>query len=503
MAKVIMVQGTMSNAGKSLLVAGLCRIFKQDGYTVAPFKSQNMALNSFITEDGLEMGRAQVMQAEAAGTKPVVQMNPVLLKPTTEHKSQVIVNGEILDTMGGKDYFTYKTNLLGMIKDAYNSLAEKYDIIVIEGAGSPVEMNLKSNDIVNMGMAELADAPVLLAGDIERGGVFAQLVGTMELFDQDEKKRVKGLIINKFRGNTDNFGDGIEFLEKKTGVPVLGLVPYMDVAIEDEDSLAVRSGKKGQVSPVDIAVIKIPHISNFTDFNALEIMDSVSVRYVENVKELKNPDMILLPGSKNTMGDLLWMRQCGLEAAVLKQAAKGKTVFGICGGYQMLGETISDPEETEQGGTIKGMGLLPVDTVFKGEKTRTRVTGRFQDIHGDFDNLSGVSLEGYEIHMGESALKEGAAHLTMIKDDITGTEKAEGAQKDNVFGTYVHGIFDGDNIGSLIIQALASKKGLDLQDIETINYDEFKEQQYDKLADGIRASLDMKKVYEILEEGTK
>ena len=503
MAKVIMVQGTMSNAGKSLLVAGLCRVFKQDGYSVAPFKSQNMALNSFITEDGLEMGRAQVMQAEAAGIKPSVQMNPILLKPTTEHKSQVIVNGEIYNTMGGRDYFVHKKNLLGLIKEAYDSLAEKYDIIVIEGAGSPVEMNLKANDIVNMGMAKLVNAPVLLAGDIERGGVFAQLVGTMELFDPDERDMVKGLIINKFRGNMDNFGEGKDFLKEKTGVPVLGLIPYMDVAIEDEDSLAVRSGKKGQVSQIDIAVIKIPHISNFTDFNALEIMDNVSLRYVENVSELKNPDMILLPGSKNTMGDLLWMRQNGLEASILKQAAKGKTVFGICGGYQMLGETIADPEETEQGGTIKGMGLLPVDTVFKGEKTRTRVTGTFRKVNGDLNRLSEAALEGYEIHMGESTLKGGAEPLTVIKDEITGIEKTEGAQKDNVYGTYVHGVFDGDNIGGLVIQSVAAKKGLDLTDIETINYEEFKEQQYDKLAEGIRANLDMKRVYEILEEGIK
>ena len=503
MAKVIMVQGTMSNAGKSFLVAGLCRIFRQDGYSVAPFKSQNMALNSFITEDGLEMGRAQVMQAEAAGIKPVVQMNPILLNPTTEHKRQVIVNGEILDTMGGASYFEYKKNLLGLIKDAYDTLAEQYDIIVIEGAGSPVEMNLKKNDIVNMGMAKLVHAPVLLAGDIERGGVFAQLVGTMELFDKEERNMVKGLLINKFRGNMNNFGEGSAFLEEKTGVPVLGLIPYMDVAIEDEDSLAVNSAGKNNICPVDIAIIKIPHISNFTDFNALEIINNVSVRYVENVRELKNPDMILLPGSKNTMGDLLWMRQCGLEAAVLKQAAKGKIIFGICGGFQMLGETISDPEETEQGGTIKGMGLLPVDTVFRGDKTRTRVTGKFTIESGDLEKLSGVPLEGYEIHMGESVLRKDAEPFSVIRDEITGKEKHDGAHKGNVFGSYVHGIFDGGNIVNTIVLSLAEKKGVDLSEMENINYEEFKQQQYDKLADEVRANIDMNKIYEILEEGVK
>lgn len=501
MAKVIMVQGTMSNAGKSLLVAGLCRIFRQDGYSVAPFKSQNMALNSFITEDGLEMGRAQVMQAEAAGIKPSVFMNPILLKPTAEHKSQVIVNGEVLNTMDGRDYFCFKKDLLGIIKDAYHKLDSKYDIIVIEGAGSPVEMNLKSNDIVNMGMAKLVNAPVILAGDIERGGVFAQLVGTMELFDEDEKQMVKGLIINKFRGNINNFYSGCNFLKEKTGVPVVGIVPYMDVVLEDEDSLAVKNEIKESKGLIDIAVIKIPHISNFTDFNALEIIDGVDVRYVENVTEFKNPDMVLLPGSKNTMGDLLWMRQSGIEAKILKHASKGRPVFGICGGYQMLGETISDPFETEEGGNIKGMGLLPVDTVFEDEKTRTRVTGRFLDVNGDFSSLSGVQLEGYEIHMGVSTLKEGAEPFTVIKDDITGTEKEDGAKKGNVFGTYVHGIFDGDGIVKHVISALAEEKGVDLSGVNNINYEEFKQQQYDKLADGIRQSVDMDKIYQILEKG--
>lgn len=339
MAKAIMIQGTMSNAGKSLIAAGLCRIFKQDGYRAAPFKSQNMALNSFITEEGLEMGRAQVMQAEAAGIKPSVLMNPILLKPTNDVGSQVIVNGEVLGTMSARDYFQYKKQLVPKVMEAYHKLEEAYDIIVIEGAGSPAEINLKAEDIVNMGMAKMAKAPVLLVGDIDRGGVFAQLVGTLMLLEEDEKKLVKGMIINKFRGDKTILEPGVKLLEEKTGIPVAGVAPYLKIQMEDEDSLTERFSGKQDVELIDIAVIRVPRISNFTDFNALEVIPGVSVRYVKSVYELKNPDMVILPGTKNTMEDLQWMRQNGLEAAVLKAAADGKIVFGICGGYQMLGET--------------------------------------------------------------------------------------------------------------------------------------------------------------------
>ena len=316
-AKAIMIQGTMSNAGKSLLTAGLCRIFKQDGYKVAPFKSQNMALNSFITEEGLEMGRAQVIQAEAAGIKPSALMNPILLKPTNNMGSQVIVNGEVLGNMSAKDYYAFKKNLRPKILEAYEKLASEYDIIVIEGAGSPAEINLKQEDFVNMGMAKMAKAPVLLVGDIDRGGVFAQLVGTVMLLDEDEQDMVKGLIINKFRGDKSILDPGVEMLEERTKIPVVGVAPYLNVDIEDEDSLAERVKGNREVDLIDIAVIRLPRISNFTDFNALEVIPGVSVRYVRTVKELKNPDMIILPGSKNTMEDLLWMRQNGLEAAIL------------------------------------------------------------------------------------------------------------------------------------------------------------------------------------------
>ena len=369
MAKAIMIQGTMSNAGKSLLAAGLCRIFKQDGYRVAPFKSQNMALNSFITEEGLEMGRAQVMQAEAAGIRPSVLMNPILLKPTNDVGSQVIVNGEVLGNMSARDYFAYKKKLIPDIMKAYDTLAAENDIIVIEGAGSPAEINLKQDDIVNMGMAKLAKAPVLLVGDIDRGGVFAQLIGTVMLLEDEEKEMVKGLIINKFRGDKTILDPGVEMLEERSGIPVVGVAPYLQIEVEDEDSLTERFDSQQEVGQIDIAVIRVPRISNFTDFNPFENIPGVSLRYVKHIHELKHPDMVILPGTKNTMGDLQWMRESGMEAAVLKLAAAGTVIFGVCGGYQMLGETLSDPDGVEAGGTMKGMGLLPMDTVFADGKT--------------------------------------------------------------------------------------------------------------------------------------
>lgn len=370
MAKVIMVQGTMSNAGKSLIVAGLCRIFRQDGYRVAPFKSQNMALNSFITKEGLEMGRAQVMQAEAAGVEPVAAMNPILLKPTTHVGSQVIVNGEVLGNMSARDYFVYKKQLIPEIKKAFRELERDNDIIVIEGAGSPAEINLRENDIVNMGLAELLDAPVLLVGDIDRGGVFAQLLGTLMLLEEPEKERVKGLIINKFRGDKTILDPGVVMLEERGHVSVVGVVPYMELSIDDEDSLSSRFDRREE-GLIDIAVIRYPRISNFTDLSVLEQIGQVSVRYVDSVRDLHHPDMIVLPGSKNTMADLKWMRENGLEA-LIKKKAQDTIVFGICGGYQMLGQTISDPYQVESGGSMKGMGLLPAATELKQEKQEHR-----------------------------------------------------------------------------------------------------------------------------------
>lgn len=501
MAKAIMVQGTMSNAGKSLLAAGLCRIFRQDGFRVAPFKSQNMALNSFITEEGLEMGRAQVMQAEAAGIAPSVKMNPILLKPTNDVGSQVIVNGEVLGTMSARDYFKFKKELVPKVMEAYEELAAENDIIVIEGAGSPAEINLKEDDIVNMGMAKRAKAPVLLVGDIDRGGVFAQLIGTVMLLEEDERKMVKGLIVNKFRGDKTILDPGIKMLEERSGVPVVGVAPYLDIQVEDEDSLTERFEGHQERGILDLAVIRLPRISNFTDFNPLESIPGVSLRYVRHVHELGSPDMILLPGTKNTMEDLLWMRQNGLEAAVLKEAAKGKIIFGICGGYQMLGETLSDPHHVEAGGQIKGMGLLPMDTVFVEAKTRTRVQGHFLELPGILHSMSGIPLEGYEIHMGTSRPNQDAVQASKIVDQVTKEEKEDGLCAGNVYGTYVHGVFDREEVTQGLVKALGDWKGIDVSQMTSVDFAAFKESQYDILAAELRRHLDMKKIYEILETG--
>ena len=362
-AKPIMIQGTMSGAGKSLLVAGLCRVLAQDGLRVAPFKSQNMALNSSITAEGAEMGRAQVVQAEAAGVPPEVAMNPILLKPTNDTGSQVIVNGHVLDTMSARDYFAYKHNLVPDIMRAYNDLASRFDVIVIEGAGSPAEINLKDDDIVNMGMAKMVSSPVLLAGDIDRGGVFAQLLGTLMLLEEDELRHMKGLIVNKFRGDKTILDPGLDILRERSGLPVAGVIPYTLLDIDDEDSLSDRLDVRSTKALVDIAVIRLPKVSNFTDFIALDAIDGVGVRYVQRASDLGEPDLIIIPGTKNTLADLKWLRESGVETVLLKRAAAGTPVFGICGGYQILGQEVSDPLGTEGGGTMRGLGLLPIRTV--------------------------------------------------------------------------------------------------------------------------------------------
>lgn len=400
MAKAIMIQGTTSNAGKSLITAGLCRILAQDGLKVAPFKSQNMALNSFITEDGLEMGRAQVVQAEAAYKKPDIRMNPILLKPTSDKGAQVIVNGEVIGNLNAMDYYKNKTKYIPEIMKSYSSLVNENDIIVIEGAGSPAEINLKENDIVNMGMAKMANAPVLIVGDIDRGGVFASLYGTYMLQDETERKYIKGNIINKFRGDVKILEPGLKMLEALIPVPTIGVVPYLNLKIDDEDSFSDVFHNNGIVSDVDIGVIRLPKISNFTDFNAFDIALGIKVRYISDVKEFRNPDLLILPGTKNTIEDLKWLRESGLEAEILKYASKGDPVFGICGGFQMLCKTLKDPHNVEGGGEIKGLGLIDADTIFEREKTRTRVTGTFLNSGGIFAALNSISFEGYEIHMG-------------------------------------------------------------------------------------------------------
>ncbi len=491
MSKVIMVQGTMSNAGKSLIAAGLCRIFHQDGYRVAPFKSQNMALNSFITEEGLEMGRAQVMQAEAAGVRPSVWMNPILLKPTNDAASQVIVEGKVLGNMNARDYFSYKKKLVPNILHAFGKLQEQADIIVIEGAGSPAEINLKADDIVNMGLAKMVGAPVLLVGDIDRGGVFAQLLGTLMLLEEEEQALVKGLVINKFRGDKTILNPGVEMLEARGKVPVAGVVPYMDLELEDEDSLSGQLEKK-EVGTVDLAVIRYPRISNFTDFHVFEEMEGVSVRYVKNVRELGKPDMIFLPGSKNTMGDLKWMRQNGLEAAV-KKLSQHTPVWGVCGGFQMLGKSISDPEVVEEGGYIAGMGLLDVETILQQDKTRRQVSVSFGRLQGIFEGLSGMNLSGYEIHMGRT-MGTGSTAVTTLNG------REDGAFSGNVYGSYLHGIFDEKGIASRMVEILARQKGLEWDSNQSFDYAAFKEKQYNELADNLRVHMDIDYIYSIMRD---
>ena len=483
MAKNIMIQGTMSNVGKSLLCAGLCRIFAQDGYKVAPFKSQNMALNSFITQAGGEMGRAQVVQAEAAGIAPDVRMNPILLKPTTDVGSQVIVNGVVQGNMRAMEYYKRKREYIPAIMEAYESLAAEYDIIVIEGAGSPAEINLKQQDIVNMGLAELVDAPVLLAGDIDRGGVFAQLYGTVALLEDTEKARVKGTIVNKFRGDRKILEPGLHSLEQLCGVPVVGVVPYVHVDIDDEDSLSERFSRSQDRKLVDIAVIRLPRISNFTDFSPFERYENVSLRYVDKVSDLHAPDMIMLPGTKSTISDLQWLRQSGLEAALQQAAAAGTLLFGICGGYQMLGRQVEDREQAEacKPSAIAGMGLLDMDTVFCGEKIQTQTQCIFAGVSGMLSALNGISYEGYEIHMGRSEKK-----MPVLNG------------RHNIYGSYLHGIFDAPHVADTILKAVCTQKGIDFDALGSFDRTAYKEQQYDRLADAVRSGLDMKQVYRIL-----
>ena len=487
MKRNIMIQGTMSGAGKSLLVTALCRIFLQDGWTVAPFKSQNMALNSFVTADGKEMGRAQVLQAQAAGKAPDVRMNPILLKPSSDVGSQVIVNGEVRGDYRARDYFKMKRQLIPDIMEAYNSLAAENDIIVIEGAGSPAEINLKADDIVNMGLAKLVDAPVLLVGDIDPGGVFAQLYGTVALLEADERKRIAGTIINKFRGDVSLLQPGLTMLEELTGVPVLGVVPYTRVVLDDEDSQAPSLQKSTGTGRIDIAVIRLPHISNFTDFAPLELHPDLSIRYVAREKDLGSPDLVILPGSKNTMGDLIWLRENGLETTIKRLHGAGMPVLGICGGYQMLGERLSDPDGVEHGGTMNGMGLLPIETVFLPEKIRTQT-------EATVCAFADAAIQGYQIHMGRTDTGDLPPFCRLTDGTV------DGAVKDGVFGTYLHGLFDSGALTTALADWLLARKGLQASEVTLESHQNYQETQIDILADAVRQSLDMDAIYRIMEE---
>ncbi|WBW96193.1 cobyric acid synthase [Oceanirhabdus sp. W0125-5] len=489
MAK-IMVQGTASSVGKSILVAALCRIFKQDGYKVVPYKSQNMSLNSYITLDGKEMGRAQVLQAYAAGMEPQVFMNPILLKPTTDKKCQIIVNGKVWGNSSAMGYHNMKLEFKDMLKKEFDKLEEEFDIVVMEGAGSPAEINLRDRDIVNMGMAELVDAPVVLVGDIDKGGVFASLAGTMLLLKDEEKKRVKGTIINKFRGDVEILKPGLSMLEDVINIPTLGVVPYFRLMLEDEDG-AIEFNKKKKDGDIDIAVIKLPHISNFTDLDALTIEEDVSVRFVTRKEEFGNPDLVVIPGSKNTLEDLLFVRESGLEELIKEHSIEKKTV-GICGGFQILGEKLKDPYETESTvGEVEGLGILDIETIFEKEKTMTRVKAT--------SNVCSGEVYGYEIHMGQCQYGEHSKSMFEIYNENGKEVKIkDGAinDKGNVIGTYIHGIFDSVNFREYILNEIRKEKGL--EERKSRAYESLREEELDKLADLVRNALDMDEIYKIV-----
>ena len=509
-AKTLMIQGTASSAGKSLLVTALCRIFRQDGVRVAPFKAQNMALNSFVTREGHEMGRAQVVQAQAAGLEPHVDMNPILLKPEQDARSQVVVMGKPWATLPAGEYYRRKGELWSVVTAALDRLRERYDLVVIEGAGSPAEINLRESDIVNMAVARYAIAPVLLVGDIDRGGVFASLVGTMVLLEEDERRLIKGFVINKFRGDVALLHDGLTLLEERTGVPVLGVVPFIrDLQIAEEDSVALGEplrrfysqpfglSLRTKPSPgckVDIAVVRLPRISNFDDLDALALEEGVQVRFVDGLDRLGHPQAVILPGTKSTIADLLWLRQVGLARAICELAEKGIPVVGICGGYQMLGRAISDPNGVESDeGQVEGLGLLPVDTIFEAVKATYQARARIETGRGFFTEIKGQEIEGYEIHMGHSRGGEPAFRLLARGDQPVNAPDGAVDERGQVFGTYLHGLFDNPNLRRAWLRSLgwdAAFSGLSLA--------EAREREYDRLAQQVRESLDMTRVYQIV-----
>ena len=501
--KNIMLLGTGSNVGKSIIAAGLCRIFYQDGYSVSPFKSQNMALNSYITKDGKEMGRAQVVQAEAANIEPESFMNPILLKPTTDRKSQVIVNGKVYKNMDAREYFAYKHNLKKDIMTAYNHIRENFDICVLEGAGSPAEINLKKDDIVNTGMAEMAASPVLLVADIDRGGVFATIYGTVMLLEENERKRIKGVIINKFRGDKSLLTSGIEMIEKLTDIPVIGVVPFVPLGIEEEDSLGIDKYNEKKEGKIRISVIKLKHISNFTDIDALSHYNDVSLKYITKSSELGNEDIIIIPGSKNTIEDMKDLIEKNIGREIVRIARKGTPVFGICGGFQMLGQKIMDPEKVESNlKEISGLGLLDIETVMETDKITTQYRNTIKNVSGILRGTEGMEIKGYEIHQGYSYLvNEKNNNLeNILKNDtgcLFGDEKLKGTVKGNIAGTYIHGIFDNSEFTNHFLNEIRKIKGLDRTD-ENFSYSDYKNREYDKLAEVLRENLDIKKIYEIM-----
>lgn len=486
MAKKIMIQGTMSGVGKSILTAGILRILKQDGYRAVPFKSQNMALNSFVTPDGKEIGRAQALQAAAAGVLPTSDMNPILLKPTGETCSQVILNGLPVGDMSAADYFRQKKSFLPEVLSAYERLSETAEVVVIEGAGSPVEINLTEQDIVNMGLAKLLDAPVILVGNIDPGGVFAQLLGTVKLLEKTDRERVKALVINKFRGDKALLTPGLSMFREYCEIPFAGVVPYMELALDEEDSqtdtILPRERFLSDEFAVRIAVIRLPFLSNYTDFAVFDGVPGVELIYTTSVRAVLDADIVILPGTKNTESDLRWLTETHLAAAIAGAEERTAFVIGICGGYQMLGRQIVSMD----GHTTKGLGMLPQDTFFCEDKVLQQKSGTLSDLTGAFAVLNGASYCGYEIHMGRS------------KDEAAPPILSSG----NVLGTYLHGIFDTGEVAERLVRMVRKKKALSGSasgpDIHFENRFLQRERELDRLAGLLRQNLDMDMLYGII-----
>ncbi|MGL4988319.1 MAG: cobyric acid synthase [Cetobacterium sp.] len=491
-SKNIMVVGTSSGAGKSITVTGLCSVFFKDGYSVAPFKSQNMSLNSHVTKEGHEMGRAQAVQAIASRIDAHYTMNPILLKPTGDRKIQVILNGKSIGNMGGFDYSNYKPELKKEIMKAYNELENRAEIIVVEGAGSPVELNLKQDDIVNMGLAEMIDAPVILVADIDRGGVFASIYGTISLMEPEERARVKGVIINKFRGDVEILKPGLTKIEELTGVPILGVMPYFKLDIEDEDGVTERFNRlKLKKDGIKISVIKLKHISNFTDIDPLSAIEDVSINYVTSFHELGDEDLIIIPGSKNTIADLKNLKENGIGEELVRLSRKGVPIIGICGGFQMLGEKVSDPYKIE--GEIEelpGLGLLEIVTNMEKEKVTTQYSGTLKGDSGLLEGLGTISIEGYEIHQGVTS---GAAISATDDNRLVATVK------NNIFGTYLHGIFENSQFTNFLLNKIREKKGLEKKE-SNISFEEYRLGELDKLEAIFRENIDLNAIYKIREE---
>ena len=493
--KCLMIQGTASSVGKSVLCAAFLRILRQDGLKAAPFKAQNMSLNSFATKDGLEMGRAQVTQAQAAGMEPDVRMNPVLLKPTSDRRSQVIIEGKAVASMTAMEYHQYKPELRKRIKAIYESLENEVDCVVIEGAGSPAEINLREGDIVNMSMAEAADAPVILVGDIDLGGVFASLYGTVMLLTEEERARVKGVIINKFRGDVKILEPGLRMLEERIHIPVLGVVPWMDVELEDEDSVTERLRKQSGRGDIDVAVVRLRHISNFTDFQSLALQPGARVRYAENAEDLEKADLIILPGTKNTIEDLIDLRNRMMDAAIIRHARRGGMVMGICGGYQMLGNVLRDPGHSEsQVPEAAGLGLLDMEVEFEKEKRTVQATATVECGTGWPEKLSGTRVDGYEIHTGRNSYGPEAQPWLRIGGETDGVMNAQG----NVLGTYLHGLFDDGRLFATIADRIRELRGDAGKEQQPVSMEEFREKEFDRIAAIVRESVDMEAVYRII-----